>query len=452
MFSTPDKSSGNHLREVALLAVQRLQSSGFTAYWAGGCVRDMLMGQSPRDYDIATTATPSEVIRLFPGSLTVGKSFGVVQARMSDVLLEVATFRKDLAYKDGRRPEAISYADPITDARRRDFTINAMFYDPVSENLYDYAAGRDDLQSRVIRCVGEPEMRITEDYLRMLRAVRFASTLEFSLEQQTAAVIRKRASLISRVSPDRIRQELTRTLLEARHAGDALVLLDHLRLLEIVLPEINAMKGQAQPPEFHAEGDVFRHTFLMLNMMHDATLILAWALLLHDVGKPVTAKVVGGRIRFNGHASEGAELATSILRRLRFPVDAIRDITYCIRNHMRFMDVPNMKRSTLRKLVGAPTFTTELELHRLDCLASHGDLTNYHLLVNFQRDLQAEPVLPKPWVNGNDIIAIGLPEGPQIGAWWNRAYDAQLEGRFDSKEELLKWLRNQIESSRDNSC
>lgn len=434
----------NSLRERATLAVKRLQSAGFTAFWAGGCVRDMIMGKSPKDYDITTSATPSQVTKLFPGSITVGLAFAVVRAPIEGTFFEIATFRKDHAYKDGRRPEKVSFTDPMTDATRRDFTINALFYDPVADKLHDYVDGKKDITSRIVRCVGNAKDRFTEDHLRMLRAVRFAVSLNFSLHGETANAIKELATLITKISAERIRDELTRILLEAQQSGDALVMMDDLGLLEVILPEVTAMKGQAQPPEFHPEGDVFEHTVLMLNMMHEPATHLAYSVLLHDVSKPLTARQSAVRIRFDGHADQGAELAKRILRRLCFPSDDIEAISYCIRNHMRIMDVRNMRRSTLRRLVGAPTFPVELELHRLDCLGSHGDLGNYHFLVDFQRQLAEEPVLPKPWVTGHDIMKLGVPEGHQVGFWRKKAYDAQLEERFGNRDELIKWLKDEI--------
>lgn len=433
------------LTEHARQAVARLQEAGFIAYWAGGCVRDMLMEREPRDIDIATNAVPEEVARLFPGAVMVGKAFGVVRAPIGGFFYEVATFRKDHDYRDGRRPTGITFSDPPTDAMRRDFTINAMFYDPVHDRLHDYVHGQEDLAAGIVRCVGEPAARIEEDALRMLRAVRFASTLDFTIHSETLSVIRDCAPRIACVSAERIRDELTRTLLESRTAGAAIRLLDDASLLEQILPEVAATKGQAQPERFHPEGDVFEHTVLMLNLMEERTAALAYAVLLHDIGKPGTVVEAPDRLRFPGHAAQGAELAAGILRRLRFPNRDADTILQCVRNHMRFMDVRKMRRSTLRRMVAAPSFPVELEMHRLDCLASHGDLENYRFLVAFREELAHEPVLPPRWINGRDIMDMGLSEGPRIGKWLARAYDAQLEGRFENREALLEWLENELE-------
>jgi poly(A) polymerase len=441
------------LRDRAAEAVRRLRSRGYTAFWAGGCVRDMLRGRQPRDYDIATDAPPDTVAGLFPGSHTVGKAFAVVRAPVDDTLFEIATFREDHGYADGRHPGSVSFTDARTDAGRRDFTINALFYDPVAETLIDYVGGANDVRAGIVRAVGDPAARFAEDHLRLLRAARFASTLEFSLDPGTAAAIRAHAALIDRVSPERVREELTRILLESPAPGRAVSLLDDLGLLDPMLPEITAMKGQPQPPEFHPEGDVFTHTLIMLDMMAPAAqrclaprqrVVLAYAALLHDIGKPMTARQDGDRLRFNGHAPEGAAAAAAVLSRLRFSSEDRDAVTFCIRNHMRLMDVQNMRRSTLRRLVGAPTFAVELELHRLDCLASHGDLSNYYFLVDVVREQADEPILPDPWISGHDIMALGVPEGPEVGQWRNRAYTAQLEGEIASRDDLLKWLRTEI--------
>jgi len=432
------------MRDAALQAANRLQEAGFAAFWAGGCVRDMLLGRPPADYDIATGAVPDQVCALFPGAVAVGKSFGVVRAPVNGLFLEVATFRRDHSYTDGRRPESVSFSDPPTDASRRDFTVNALFYDPVADEIHDYVNGRADLDARLIRCVGDPALRFSEDYLRMLRAVRFASTLEFSIEPATRSAIEENAALISAISSERIRVEITRALVESPRAGEALELLDSAGLLAHILPEVVAMKGQEQPPAFHPEGDVFRHTVLMLNEITAPSPELAWAVLLHDVGKPPTARMGPDRIRFDGHAEHGAAMAREIMRRLHFSSEQIDTVTRCVRDHMRFMSVPNMKRSTLRKMVGAPTFPVELELHRVDCVASHGDTSNYDTLTRFQQEMADEPILPDPWVTGNDLIKLGLREGPELGAWKRKAYELQLEEKAENKQVLLEWISSQL--------
>jgi poly(A) polymerase len=428
------------LRELAARAVALLQEAGFTAYWAGGCVRDMLLGRQPADYDIATSATPDEVMDRFPSAVGVGKSFGVVRVPVQGTWFEVATFRRDHGSADGRRPEKVVFSDPRTDAGRRDFTINALFYDPVREQIHDFVGGQADLAARLLRCVGEPAQRFAEDHLRMLRAARFAATLDLRIHPDTATAVRRHAGLLPRISAERIRDELTRLLVEAPRAGQALRLLDALALLEVILPEVKAMQGQQQPPAFHPEGDVFEHTVAMLDRMEKPTLRLAYAVLLHDVGKPPTAQAAPDRIRFHGHASEGADMAAAILKRLRFSNADAQIITTCVRDHMRFMDVRKMRPSTLRRLLGRPTFALEMELHRLDCLASHGDLSNWTFLKEAAEALADEPVLPDPWITGRDIIEMGIPEGPEVGRWRRVAYDAQIENRFKTPGALRRWL------------
>lgn len=428
----------------AVEVAHRLQAAGFIAYWAGGCVRDLILQRQPKDYDIATNAVPEEVLARFPESVPVGKSFGVVRVPVAQTWYDVATFRQDADYLDGRHPSSVTFSDPQTDAQRRDFTINALFYDPVRGEVIDFVEGIRDIQARVVATVGDPRARFREDYLRLLRAVRFTATLGFTLAPATAEAIREIAPLIVKVSAERIRDELSRLLTEARQAGQALVMLRDLHLLGAILPEVAAMTGVQQPPEFHPEGDVFEHTVMMLNGLHSADVQLAWAALLHDVGKPPTAQLKEGRWRFERHAAVGADTVRTILTRLRFSSDDIAAITFMVGNHMRFVNVKDMRRSTLRQLVGAPTFAQELELHRLDCQASHGYLDNYAYLVEFQRLTQAEPVLPKPWITGRDVMALGIPEGPQVGVWRKVAYEAQLEGICPDRDRLLDWLKKEI--------
>lgn len=428
----------------ALEIVRRLKAAGFIAYWAGGCVRDLIMGRNAKDFDIATNAVPDKVMELFPGSVAVGKSFGVVRIPVAGNWYEVATFRKDAEYRDGRHPESITFSDPETDAQRRDFTVNALFYDPLEQQVIDYVEGRADIEGGVIRAVGVPADRFREDHLRMLRAVRFAAALGFVIEPATANAIRATAVRMTSISAERIREELNRLLVESRQAGEAILLLKDLGLLQIILPEVATMQGVEQPPEYHPEGDVFQHTIIMLNQMQTDDYRLAWAVLLHDVGKPPTAQFKEGRWRFECHAKVGADAAKVILERLKFSCDDRDAITFMVGNHMRFIDVKSMRRATLRRLVGASTFLSEMELHRLDCFSSHGDLVNHEYLMEFRRQMESEPVLPAPWVNGRDIIALGIPEGPEVGVWRKKAYDAQLEGIVTDREALLEWLRGEM--------
>lgn len=436
----------------ASYVLDTLRQAGFTAYLAGGCVRDLLLGLPPKDYDIATDATPDAVAALFTESDTVGRAFGVVLVRHGGHQFEVATFRSDRDYRDGRHPGSVVFSSPREDAERRDFTINAMFLDPAERRIYDYTGGRNDLERRVVRCVGTPEARFAEDHLRMLRAIRFAGVLSFDLDKATAEAIGRLAANVSRISPERVREELCRMLREAPRPGDALRLADDVGLLAHVLPEVAAMKGQAQPPEYHPEGDVFTHTVLMLNLLPPRPgCTLAFAVLLHDVGKPATAEEVNGRLRFHSHAEKGAEIACDIMKRLRFASREVDDVVTCIRNHMQFADAMNMKRATLRRLIGRPTFRDELELHRIDCLGSHGKLGNYDFLLEAEAQFARESPLPPRWVTGRDMIALGVKPGPTMGILLREAYDAQIGGQFDSRESVLEWLKERIAATPPDS-
>ena len=439
-------------RDESLSIVRTLRAAGFTAYWAGGCVRDQLMGRAPKDYDVATNATPEEVQRLFPHTLDVGRKFGVIHVVFGSRTHEVATFRRDSPQGDGRRPESVEFSDPQQDALRRDFTINGLFFDPEENRLIDYVGGEADLQRRISRAIGRPVERFAEDRLRLLRAVRFASTLDFAIDPETEAAICTLSGTIVDVSAERIQQELTRLLTESPRAGRGLRLLHSTGLLAVLLPEVERLHGQEQPPQFHPEGDVFEHTALMLDAMAPGQIVLAWAVLLHDIGKPPTAAITqepdgSMRIRFNGHASVGADMAKAILRRLRMSNRLVDDVSHCVRNHMRFSDVQQMRPSTLRRLVGAPTFPVELELHRLDCLASHRNLDNYTFLLASLQKIKNEPILPARWISGADLFAMGLSEGPAMGRWLHYAYEQQLDGQIGSREDLLAQLREDFKRS-----
>jgi tRNA nucleotidyltransferase/poly(A) polymerase len=446
MMNTPSPAS---MAEAATAVVRRLRDAGFEALWAGGCVRDRIMGRAAKDIDIATSARPDDVIGLFENTHAFGKAFGVVQVLHDDHPFEVATFRKDIGSRDGRHPDAVTFTSAEEDARRRDFTINGLFFDPIDGRIIDYVGGQDDIARRVVRTIGDAHDRFAEDYLRMLRAVRFSSTLQFELDADAQAAIRALAPRIAQVSAERIAQELTRLLTESPAAGDGVRLLERTGLLKEVLPEVTRMIGCQQPPEFHPEGDVFEHTLIMLNGMADPTPLLAWSVLLHDVGKPPTfqlAKEKDGseRIRFNDHDNVGAGIAEQILQRLRMPNELVEGVKHCVANHMRFIHVQEMRKATLRRLVGAPDFATELELHRLDCQSSHGMLDNYAFLKAFSEELKHEPVLPPRWITGADVMALGIKEGPDVGRWLKVAYDAQLEGRCPTRDDLLAWLRTEI--------
>ena len=428
----------------APLAVLRtLRENGHEAYLVGGCVRDLLLGRAPKDWDVATDALPDRIEALFPKTVAVGKAFGIIAVVCDDgSMVEVATYRADSPYADGRHPGSVAFTNAHEDARRRDFTVNALFLDPATGEIRDFVGGRADLDARVIRAIGDPETRFAEDHLRLLRAVRFAAVLGFAIEPATFAAIQKLAPNIHRISAERIRDELFRLLTEAPRAGAALQLLRDAGLLKEILPEIEALVGVEQPPEFHPEGDVFTHVKLMLDAMPPhPSLRLALAVLLHDVGKPPTANFATlpdgtQRWRFENHAPVGAEMARAILERLRAPNALVDDVGAIVAGHMRIADADKMRPPKLRRLIGAPTFDDELELHRLDCLSSHAILDVYEFLKAKQAEFAAEPVLPPPLVTGRDLIALGHAPGPQFAQLLRDAYDRQLEGETD-KAALL---------------
>ena len=423
--------------------LRTLRANGHEAFLVGGCVRDLLLGREPKDWDIATDAFPERIEALFPKTIAVGKAFGIIAVVPGEgAPVEVATYRVDSPYADGRRPESVGFTDAREDALRRDFTINALLFDPATGEIRDYVNGRADLDARLIRAIGDPAVRFAEDHLRLLRAVRFAATLGFAIEPATFAALRTLAPQIRRISAERVRDELFRLLTESRKAGEALQLLRDSGLLNKVLPEIEALAGVEQPPEFHPEGDVFTHTKLMLDALPpNPSLRLALAVLLHDVGKPPTAALVTlpdgtPRWRFECHASVGADMARAILERLRAPNALTDDVCAIIAGHMRLADAPKMRESKLRRLLGSPLFEDELELHRLDCLSSHAILDVYDFLKTEKSKFAAEPVLPPPLVTGRDLIALGHQPGPHFAKILQDAYDRQLEGVAD-KSALL---------------
>jgi len=431
--------------ELAKQIVSVLRHSGYLAWLAGGCVRDLLLGRPPKDYDVATSARPEQVLHLFPAASLVGAHFGVVlvhnEARSQ---VEVATFRSDLDYLDGRHPSGVRFeTDPRQDVLRRDFTINALLLDPETSEVLDFVDGRADLKARLIRAIGDPEQRFREDHLRLLRAVRFAARLEFDIEPHTFAAIERQKASIHRVSPERVRDELSRILTEGG-ARRGFELLDASGLLAEVLPEIAAMKGVAQPPAFHPEGDVWTHTLIMLDGLQNPSVALAWGVLLHDVGKPSTFRVAD-RIRFDGHVEQGIEIAHSLLNRLRFPHHAIDEVEALIANHMKFKDVPRMKESTIKRFIRMPDFEEHMALHRLDCLSSHGSLDNYDFVRNKQREVPPEALKPAPLLTGKDLIAAGYRPGPLFGIVLSEIEDAQLEGRIQTVEEALSMARESLQ-------
>jgi poly(A) polymerase len=431
------------MKKTAVQIVRRMREAGHVAYFAGGCVRDMVRGIEPHDFDIATSATPEQIRNIFPRTVPVGAAFGVVLVLANDHQFEVATFRSDEAYLDGRRPSAVRYGTPEEDAQRRDFTVNGMFFDPLEDRLIDFVGGKADIERRLIRTIGEARHRFGEDKLRLLRCIRFATTLGYEIEPATFAAVREMAPQISVVSAERIRDELTKIFTRA-NPGRGLVLLEESGLLREVLPEVAAMKGVEQPPEFHPEGDVFTHVKLMLDEMPaQPSVTLAWAVVLHDVGKPPTFKVAE-RIRFDEHDAVGAEMTEAILRRLRFSNEEIERIVLCVAEHMRFRHVQEMRASKVKRLMARPTFADELELHRLDCVASHGSVENVEFLLRKAKEMPPEVVRPKPLVNGRDLLAIGFTPGRLVGAVLKEIEELQLEERLASREAALAYARERL--------
>ena len=429
--------------ELARNIVTQLKSNGYQAFFVGGCVRDLLLGGQPKDYDVATDARPDQITALFPRADLVGAHFGVVLVHDSGAHVEVATFRSDHAYADGRHPVAVDFeSDPRQDVLRRDFTINALLLDPDGNEVLDFVGGQEDLRSRVVRAIGDPETRFREDHLRLLRAVRFAARLDYRIEAATFEAIRRLHGLILKVSAERIRDELVR-ILTGGGARRGFELLDDTGLLSDILPEVSAMKGVAQPPEFHPEGDVWTHTLLMLQQLRNPTVTLALGVLLHDVGKPSTFRVAE-RIRFDGHVEKGVAMAEAILSRLRFSTDQIRQVTALVGNHMRFKDAPQMKVSTLKRFLRIENFVEHLELHRLDCLSSHGHLDNYELLKKKLQELPEDELRPELLISGADLIAAGYRPGPAFARILAVVEDAQLESRIHSPEDAMALVREQF--------
>jgi len=426
--------------ELARATVLRLRAAGHQAYLVGGCVRDLVLGCQPSDFDVATDARPDRVTELFERSEQVGAHFGVVLVRENSSQVEVATFRSDSSYSDGRRPDQVHFeTDPRQDVLRRDFTINALLLDPETNQVLDFVGGQDDLRRRVIRAIGDPGRRFQEDHLRLIRAVRFAARLSFEVDPATMAALKRMHGLIANVAAERVRDELARILTEGG-ARQGFELLDQTGLLGDILPEVAAMKGVAQPPEFHPEGDVWTHTLLLLEKLRNPTVTLAMGALLHDVGKPPTFRVAD-RIRFDGHVEEGVKLAHGILARLRFSHEQTGQIEALIAHHMRFKDAGRMRESTLKRFLRMENFAEHLELHRLDSLSSSGKLDSYRLVRSRLAECGAEELKPKPLLTGNDLIAAGYAPGPAFGEMLAAAEDAQLEARVRTKEEALALVR-----------
>jgi poly(A) polymerase len=434
-------------REAATEIVRRLNSHGFPAYLVGGCVRDMLMGRAPRDYDVTTRATPEQVLDLFPEALTVGAQFGVVIVPHPAGDVEVATFRSDGAYVDGRHPREVRYSQtPQEDVQRRDFTINGLLYDPMSDQVLDYVGGEADLRAQRLRTIGDPMARLSEDRLRILRAVRFSARFGFTIEPEVLAAVRQLAPQIHSVSAERIRDEIVKILTEGPARG-GFELLDQSGLLAEVLPEIKRLQGVEQPPEFHPEGDVWIHTLMMLDGLRCPTPTLALGVLLHDVGKPATF-AIRERIRFDNHVEVGAKMAEEICRRLRISTRETERVVELVRHHLRFKDFPRMRRSTQLRFLRMEGFEEHLELHRLDCLSSHRDLTNYQMARAMLEETPREEIKPAPLLRGGDLIEQGYTPGPEFKTILRTVEDAQLDGRIHNRAEALRLVKEQFQVHR----
>ena len=433
--------------ESATKIVRRLHEAGFSAYWVGGCVRDYLLGRQPGDYDIVTSALPDEIEKIFERSIPVGRKFGVIIVLEDNHQFQVATFRAEADYLDGRHPAYVVFGDAVADARRRDFTVNGLFYDPVQRKLLDWVGGEADLRAKIIRTIGAPAERFGEDHLRPLRAVRLAAQLNFTIESETFTAIKAAAPKIHAISAERIRDELIK-LFSPPHASRGLDLLRQSGLLEQVLPEIAATITCDQSPDFHPEGTVFNHLLLMLkNLPADADPSLAWSVLFHDVAKPLTASrdPQTGSIHFYEHERIGADMAQQILERLRFPRKQIDDIVIAVRCHMQFKDALQMRKSTVRRLLMRPTFPLELQLHRLDCVGSHGRLDVYDYLVEQAKELEKQPQIRPPLLTGDDLLAMGMKPGPAMGQLLDEIREKQLSDELKTSEEARHWAKSELQ-------
>jgi len=433
------------MEATATRLVERLRAAGHEALFAGGCVRDRLLGKEAHDIDIATSARPEEIQKLFPRTVAVGAQFGVIVVLEDGGEFQVATFRSDGAYRDGRHPESVAFTNAEGDARRRDFTVNGLFFDPLTCQILDFVGGEADLRAGILRSIGDPHARFAEDKLRLIRCVRFAASLGFDIEAETWRALCERAPEITAVSAERIRDELVKIFTHPSRVR-GFDLLDQSGLLAILLPEVEALKGCEQPPDFHPEGDVFVHTRLMLSLLPErVSTPLVFSVLFHDIGKPPTFLIdETGRIRFNGHESISASMTEKIFARLRFSNAETEATVVGVKNHMAFKDVQNMRVATLKRFLARPTIDDELELHRVDCQGSHGLLDNYDFLLRKREEFSNEPLIPPPLITGRDLIAAGLQPGPPFKKLLDSAQALQLEGGLKTREDALAWLKEEL--------
>lgn len=433
-------------RQAATEIAQRLLRAGHQAFFAGGCVRDFLLEKTPKDYDIATSARPEEVLAALPQAIAIGAHFGVMLVKHAGHAIEIATFRTDGSYRDSRRPESVEFSSPENDALRRDFTINGLFQNPLSGEILDYVGGLDDLREKTLRAIGQPELRFHEDALRLMRAIRFSGKLNFHIEPKTWLAIRQSAPRLPQISCERIRDEFSQ-IITSPNRRRGIELLVESDLMAQFMPEFLTTIGCEQPPQWHPEGDVFIHTCIMLEMLDaDAPLDLCLAVLLHDIGKPACRTVdKTGRIRFNGHDALGAEMAAEILTRLKYPNAVIASVTEMVARHMQFMNVQKMRTSRLKQFMARPGFPEEMELHRVDCGSSNGLTDNYEFIIEKQLEFSAEPLIPPPLVNGGDLISLGLRPGPAFKTLLDSVQIEQLEGRILERKTALDFLKQQVE-------
>ncbi len=433
-------------RQVALAIVKKLRKAGHEAYFVGGCVRDEILKITPKDFDIATSARPKAVTKLFKRTVPVGAQFGVILVVEQGEAFEVATFRSDGEYLDSRRPKEVHFSSAKEDVLRRDFTINGLLYDPVKDQVLDYVGGIDDIHAGLLRTIGDPSQRFTEDKLRLIRAIRFACRFNFKIDPATFSAIKKLSGQIHKVSAERIRDELIKILC-GNNVPRALDMLLESGLLQEILPEVCTMLGVQQPPEFHPEGDVYVHTKMLFDFLKNPSTVLAFGALLHDVGKPATFRIAE-RIRFDGHPEVGVEMADKILRRLRFPNDERNKIMTLVATHMKFKDVRQMRQNRLKRFLQSEVFSEELAMHRADCLASHGMLDNWEFCKKKLEEFGEEEIRPKPLITGHDLIKRGYKPGPLFKKILTAVEDAQLNNKIKNKTAALALVKKKFPPKR----
>jgi len=436
----------NEVRTVAKKVAKRLKDAGFIVYFAGGCVRDALIGRDAHDYDLVTDATPDEVQKLFPRADAVGAHFGVILVKEEGMHFEIATFRTDGSYNDGRRPSNVEFSSPEEDVNRRDFTINGLFQDPASGEVIDFIDGQADLKNELVKAIGDPEKRFQEDALRLMRAIRFATVLGFDIESTTWDAICKNSQLLEKIAIERIQIEFNKIIVSSNRRRGIELLVDS-GLMKYVLTEVLDLIGCEQPPQFHPEGDVYVHTCMMLEMLGDkeVDLTLALSVLLHDIGKPATFSYdeEAGRIRFNGHESVGAEMSEEILRRMKYSNETIEDVRVMVANHMKFMHVMDMRVSKLKRFMSRDTFENEMELHRVDCASSNGILKNYQFVIEKREEFASQPLIPEPLIKGKDLMELGFQPGPKFKEILTAVQNEQLEGEITDSEAAIAWVKEE---------